>query len=103
MLATMLTRFMPFLLFRSGRPTPPYIIYLGKVLPASTFALLVVFCVKDTFTLTTVKDGLQMMTSADCKAQAISVIATFIVHGWRRNLMLSTATGTIAYMILIRM
>ena len=32
-LGTMLTRFLPFLLFPAGRPTPPYIQYLGRVLP----------------------------------------------------------------------
>lgn len=33
-LATMVTRFLPFLIFPSGKPTPKYIRYLGKVLPA---------------------------------------------------------------------
>ena len=40
--ATMLTRFIPFIAFRPGKPTPKYIMYLGEVLPASVFALLVV-------------------------------------------------------------
>ena len=44
--ATMLTRFIPFLVFRPGKPTPKYIMYLGKVLPASVFALLVVYCLR---------------------------------------------------------
>lgn len=39
--ATMLTRFVPFVAFRPGKPTPKYIVSLGKVLPASVFALLV--------------------------------------------------------------
>ena len=34
---TMLTRFLPFLLFPAGKPTPKYIQYLGKVLPAAVF------------------------------------------------------------------
>ena len=29
--ATMLTRFIPFVAFRPGKPTPKYILYLGKV------------------------------------------------------------------------
>jgi hypothetical protein len=32
---TMLTRFLPFLLFPAGKPTPKYIRYLGNVLPAA--------------------------------------------------------------------
>lgn len=33
-LGTELTRFLPFLIFPAGKPTPNYIQYLGKVLPA---------------------------------------------------------------------
>ena len=36
---TMLLRFLPFLLFR--KQTPPYIIYLGKVLPSAIIGMLV--------------------------------------------------------------
>ncbi len=32
-LGTMLTRFLPFLAFPAGKPTPKYVQYLGKVLP----------------------------------------------------------------------
>ena len=46
-LGTMLTRFLPFLLFPTGKKTPKYIQYLGKVLPAAIFGLLVIYCVKD--------------------------------------------------------
>ena len=42
----MLTRFIPFVAFRLGKPTPKYILYLGKVLPASVFALQVVYCLR---------------------------------------------------------
>ena len=43
-LGTVLTRFLPFLLFPAGKPTPKYIQYLGKVLPSSMFGLLVIYC-----------------------------------------------------------
>ena len=46
-LGTVLTRFLPFLLFPAGKPTPKYIQYLGKVLPASVFGLLVIYCLKN--------------------------------------------------------
>lgn len=36
---TMLTRFLPFLVFSSKRPTPKYIQYLGQVLPGAIFAM----------------------------------------------------------------
>ena len=41
-LATMATRFLPFLLFPAGKQTPPFVRYLGRVLPAAVFGMLVV-------------------------------------------------------------
>ncbi|MEG2252611.1 MAG: AzlD domain-containing protein, partial [Clostridia bacterium] len=46
-LGTMLTRFLPFLLFSSQKPTPAYVRYLGKALPAAIFGMLVVYCLKN--------------------------------------------------------
>ena len=39
-LGTMLTRFLPFLIFSSKKPTPKYIAYLGKALPCAVFGML---------------------------------------------------------------
>ncbi len=44
-LGTMATRFLPFLLFSSRKPTPGYIRYLGNALPAAIFGMLVVYFV----------------------------------------------------------
>ena len=46
-LGTMLTRFLPFLLFPAGKPTPKYVRYLGKVLPPAVFGMLVIYCLKN--------------------------------------------------------
>lgn len=51
-LGTALTRFLPFLLFPSGKPTPKYIQYLGKVLPSAVFGLLIIYCLKNVSLLT---------------------------------------------------
>lgn len=85
--ATMLTRFIA---FRPGKPTPKYIMYLGKVLPASVCALLVVYCLRNA-------------ASSDTFAQLAAVAFTVIIHAWRRNLMWSIAAGTHCYMLLIRL
>ena len=45
-LGTMITRFLPFLIFPAGKETPKYIQYVGKVLPAAVFGLLVVYCLR---------------------------------------------------------
>ena len=42
---TILLRFLPFMVFR--RETPPYIAYLGKVLPPAIIGMLVIYCLKD--------------------------------------------------------
>ncbi|MDO4614383.1 MAG: AzlD domain-containing protein, partial [Lachnospiraceae bacterium] len=46
--ATMLTRFLPYLLFPQGRKTPDFVLYLGKVLAPAVFGLLVVYCFRNT-------------------------------------------------------
>ena len=98
--ATMLTRFLPFLVFRPGKPTPRYILYLGKVLPPSVFALLVVYCLRTISFAGTA--GCHLPLPADTIAQISGVIITIAVHAWRRNMMWSIAAGTAGYMILLR-
>ena len=47
-----LTRFLPFLVFRPGRPTPPFVAYLGKWLGPAVFGLLALFaCGAESFML----------------------------------------------------
>ena len=41
------TRLLPFWIFPANRPIPDYIRYLGKVLPAAMFGMLVVYCYKN--------------------------------------------------------
>ncbi|HBN46085.1 MAG TPA: branched-chain amino acid transporter AzlD [Prevotella sp.] len=103
--ATMLTRFVPFVLFRPGRPTPRYVLYLGRVLPASVFALLVVYCLKDiTFGASpggVASTGL-LGVPFDTVARLLSVAFTVAIHAWRKSMMWSIVAGTLLYMTLIR-
>lgn len=46
-LGTMVTRFLPFIIFPEGKEPPEFISYLGKVLPYAVIGLLVVYCLKD--------------------------------------------------------
>ena len=71
--------------------TPKYILYLGKVLPASVFALLVVYCLRHIHSF-----------SSDSVAQVVAVAFTILIHVWKRNMMWSIAAGTLCYMLLIR-
>ena len=45
-LGTLLTRFLPFLVFSPKKPTPKYIQYLGSALPGAIFGMLVVYCLR---------------------------------------------------------
>ena len=46
-LCVQFTRLLPFWIFPANRPIPEYIRYLGKVLPAAMFGMLVVYCYKN--------------------------------------------------------
>lgn len=90
-LGTMLTRFLPFIVF-SGKTTPKYIQYLGKVLPGAIFAMLVIYCLRNvTFTSGTYG-----------APELISIALTVGLHLWRRQMLLSIAGGTVCYMLLLQ-
>ena len=90
-LVTMAIRFLPFLIFR--KKTPPYITYLGRVLPSAMIGMLVVYCLKD-MDITTTPFGLPELIAAGC------VVA---LQAWKRNSILSILIGTVAYMAFIRL
>lgn len=92
-LGTMLTRFLPFILFPSGRPTPKYIQYLGKVLPSAVFGLLVVYCLKN----------VNLFSGSHGIPEAISIAVVAALHLWKRQMLLSIAGGTICYMLLVQL
>lgn len=92
-LATMATRFLPFLVFRESKPTPKFIQYLGKALPAAIFGMLVVYCLKNV-SLTEFSYGLP---------EAIAIAFTVVIHLWRRQFLLSVACGTVGYMLLVQL
>ncbi len=91
-LATVLTRFLPFLVFSGDRPTPAYVQFLGKALPGAIFSMLVVYCLRST-TLTQFPFGLP---------EALAIGLTVLLHLWRRQTLLSIAGGTVFYMLLIQ-
>ena len=89
---TMLTRFLPFLLFPAGRPTPKYIQYLGKVLPSAVFGMLGIYCLKD----------VSLISGSHGIPELLAVLAVTVLHLWKRQMLLSIAGGTIFYMVLLQ-
>lgn len=92
-LGTMLTRFLPFLIFPAGKPAPRYIRYLGKVLPPAVFGLLVIYCLKN----------VNVFTGSHGIPELISIAVVTGLHLWKRQMLLSIAGGTICYMLLVQM
>lgn len=92
MLGTMATRFLPFVLFPSDKPTPCYIQALGKVLPGAVFGLLIIYCLKD----------VSIFKGNHAIPEIISIILVVLLHLWKRKMLLSIAAGTICYMLLIQ-
>ena len=87
---TMLLRFLPFIVFRKN--TPPYIAYLGRVLPPAIIGMLVIYCLKDV-KLTVRPYGIP---------ELIAVVCVIGLQVFRRNSLLSILGGTIIYMVLVQ-
>lgn len=90
-IGTVLTRFLPFLIFPEGKTPPPYITYLGTVLPYAVIGLLVVYCLKDSF-----------QNGNFAFPELISIVLIIFLHKWKKNMLLSIGGGTIFYMILVQ-
>lgn len=90
--ATVITRFLPFILFPKGRKIPQFIVYLGKVLPSAVFGLLIVYCLKNV-DVTAGSHGLP---------ELIAIAVTAALHIFKRNMLLSIAAGTVCYMLLVQ-
>ena len=92
-LATMLTRFLPFIVFKSGKPTPNFLLYVGKALPPAVFGMLVVYCLKNV-SLAAAPHGLP---------ELIGVLAVVLLHLCFRKMLLSIAGGTLIYVLLVNL
>ena len=90
--ATILTRLLPFLIFKPGSRLPGYVNFLGKALSSAVFALLVIYCLKDV-----------QWTGGNYGIPEIAGLAvTTDVHLWKGQMLLSMAAGTLCYMGLVQ-
>lgn len=92
-LATLLSRFAPFLIFSPSKPTPKYIQYLGKALPAAIFGMLVVYCLKN----------VSFISGSYGLPEIIAIAFTAGLHLWKKQMLLSVAGGTACYMLLVQL
>ena len=91
-LVTVALRFLPFLLFGGKRETPPFIAYLGRVLPSAIMAMLVVYCLK----------AVTPLEYPYALPELISCAVVVLLHIWKRNTLLSIGGGTACYMLLVQ-
>ncbi|MGN7176550.1 branched-chain amino acid transporter AzlD [Paenibacillus sp. FSL R5-0490] len=91
-LGTMITRFLPFIFFPSGKSTPKYVQFLGKVLPSAVIGLLVIYCFKD----------VRLLSGSHGIPEILGVVIVVLLHIWKKNMLLSIAGGTICYMLLVQ-
>ena len=91
LLGTMVTRFLPFLIFPEGKEPPEFIRYLGKVLPYAVIGLLVIYCLKDVPGSGTY--GIP---------EFLAIVFIVLLHRWKKNILLSIGGGTVFYMLLVQ-
>ena len=90
---TALLRFLPFVVFGGGRPTPKYVVYLANVLPCAIMAMLVVYCLR----------GVDLAGPAHGLPELLAGGAVVALQ-WRcKNTLLSIAGGTALYMVLVQL
>ncbi len=91
-LATLFIRAAPFILFPKAQKTPPFIRYLGRMLPHAVMGMLVVYCFK-AVNLTRPPYGIP---------EVLSALAAMGLHLLKRSVILSIAASTILYMVLLK-
>ena len=91
--ATMRTRFLPFLVFSGDREAPKLVKYIGKALPGAIFGMLVVYCLK----------GVSVISFSYGLPELIAICVVVLIHLWQRKMLLSIATGTVVYMLLVQL
>lgn len=89
---TMVTRFLPFLLFPDSRPVPKIVTYLGRTLPAAMMGLLVVYCLRN----------VSIVEPPHGLPELISIAVLAALYLWKRNVLLSIGVGTALYMVLVQ-
>lgn len=91
-LGTMLTRFLPFIVFPDNKPTPKYMEYLGRVLPAAVIGMLVIYCLKE----------VSVFSGNHGIPEFIAIAVIVALHVWKRQTLLSIGAGTVLYMLLVQ-
>ena len=88
---TMLTRFLPFILFPQNKQRPAFLDYLGKQLPLAILGMLVIYCIKD----------ISFNSGNHGTPELISILLIIIIHLKFRQMLYSIMIGTVFYLYFI--
>jgi len=92
-LATVVTRFLPFIAFPNAEKAPKFVKYLGSALPAAVFGMLVVYCLKN----------VDILSGSHGLPELIAITVVVLLHLWKKQMLLSIAAGTVVYMLLVQL
>ncbi|WP_418765369.1 branched-chain amino acid transporter permease [Mailhella sp.] len=90
-LATQITRWTPFVLFR--RKTPSLVAYLGTVLPSAIWGMLVVYCFRNG----------PLVDGSNGIPEVLASALTIGLQIWKRNMAITIAGGTLFYMAMVQL
>lgn len=88
---TILTRFLPFVLFPDHKPIPQWIRFLADRLPYASIGMLVVYALKDT----------AIFSAPYGLVEAASLAVITLVHHWKHNTLLSIGSGVLIYLFIM--
>ena len=86
-LVTLCTRAIPFVLFPGKKELPGPLAYLGRTLQGAVMGMLAVYCFRNT----------AVLTRPYALPEIISAAATVGLYLWKKNILLSVASGTVIY------
>ena len=89
---TMLTRAIPFLVFRDAEKVPKIVLYLGKILPPAVVATLVIYFLR----------GTDFLSGNHGIPEMLGVMCAGVLHWVWKNSFISIGVSTVLYMVLIR-
>ena len=92
-LVTIGLRFLPFVIFSGRKTTPPFVAYLGRVLPYAVMGMLVVYCLRNS----------QFASAPHGLPEIIACAVVAGLHLWKRSTLVSIVGGTACYMLLVQL
>ena len=92
-LVTIALRFLPFVIFSGNKPTPPFVAYLGRVLPYAIMGMLVVYCLRN----------VNLLAAPHGAPEFIACLIVAGLHLWKRSTLLSIIGGTVSYMLMVQL